>query len=252
MSNNTFLQSKKQNNSNRFNILDSEEPNKKPYIKDKKPYQQYESSNNSFNKPSFNKPSFNKPSFNKPPSKDNHTYNNTNNDRNNTRNKKEFPAKTTNNHFKETPITPEFNMSNELFPSLTTIVTTSKNNDTNFKDALNQQSELPIAENITLRPGWIQITKINCQIIINQTNISPYDIKMQEIQELQEDPNYIMTQFINIMQKNWLKHKTNYDNIYGEDAYDDLHYLPTVYDSEYDTDENESLSDIDIDILTDY
>ena len=90
MSNNTFLQSKKQNNSNRFNILDSEEPNKKPYIKDKKPYQQYESSNNSFNKPSFNKPSFNKPSFNKPPSKDNHTYNNTNNDRNNTRNKKEF------------------------------------------------------------------------------------------------------------------------------------------------------------------
>ena len=32
MSNNTFLQSKKQNNSNRFNILDSEEPNKKPYI----------------------------------------------------------------------------------------------------------------------------------------------------------------------------------------------------------------------------
>ena len=220
MSNNRFLQSKEQHKSNRFNFLDSEEPNKNLHNKDK-------DKNNSFTKPS---------------SKDNSAYNN---ERYSERNPKKYPPRNSNNQFREAKIAPiiEFTVSDELFPLLNHTVTPSKNTSTNFKDALNHQTEIGITENITLRPGWVQISKIDNNIVIDQANIGAYDIKMQKIQELQEDPNYIMKRVVAIMQKKWIKYRIDYDNIYGEGAYNELHYLSPVYGSEYDTDDNESLSD---------
>ena len=70
------------------------------------------------------------------------------------------------------------------------------------------------------------------------------------MQKLQEDPNYIMNEIMYITHKIWLKHKTIYDNIHGEGAYDDLHYLSPVYDSDYDTDCDSQTED-DIDELED-
>ena len=232
MSNNRFLQSKEPHKSNRFNFLDSEEPNKKLHIKDKdkKNNHQYDSFNNSFTKPS---------------SKDKYTNNNRHNERKNDRNQREYPPKNSNNQFREETIAPttEFTVSDELFPSLNPIIVPSNNISTNFKDALNHETEIGVTEDITLRSGWIQISKVDNKTVINQANIGPYDIKMQQIQELQEDPNYIMNRIINVMQKKWIKYKIDYNNIYGEGAYDDLHYLSPVYDSEYDSDENNSVSD---------
>jgi len=232
MSNNRFLQSKEQNKSNRFNFLDSEEPNKKSLIKNKKNNQLYDSFNNSFTKKVYSR----------------------NNDKKQRKQTETHISQKDNNHFRETPTTPEFSISDELFPSLTPLITTSQNNVTNFKDALNQNNEIIVEEDITLRPGWVQISKVNNKIIINQANIGPYDIKRQQIQELHQDPNYIMNQLICSSQKNWLKHKTIYDKIYGEGAYDDLHYLSPMYDSDtdYNTDEDDSLSDDNIDELADY
>jgi hypothetical protein len=227
MSNNRFLQSKEPNKSNRFDFLDSEEPNNKTRNKekDKKNSHQYESSNNCFTKSS---------------SKDNHALN----DKQSDKHKREHRPRNS-NHFKEVPIaTPtEFIISDESFPSLNPIIEPSKNNSSNFKDALNQHNEIVVTEDITLGPGWIQIHKVNNHIVIKQANISPYDIKMQQIKELQEDPNYIMDRVITTMEKNWIKYKIEYDNIHGEGAYDDLHYLSPSYDSEYDTDEYDSLSE---------
>ena len=224
MSNNPFLQSKEQNKSNRFNFLDSEEPNKKPLIKDKKNSHQYDSSNNSFTK----------------------KVNPIDNDR---KPREKHVSQKENNHFKEIPTSrPEFSMtefsiSDELFPSLAPITTTSQNKVTNFKDALNQQNEIIFKEDITLRPGWVQISKVNNKVVINQANNGPYDIKMQKNQDLQEDSNYIMNKIMSVLHKNWLKHRAIYDNIHGEGAYDDLHYSSPVYDSDYDSDENDSLDD---------
>ena len=229
MSNNPFLQSKKQNNFDRFNFLDSEEPNKKSYIKDKKNNYPYSSSNNN--------------SFTKSSAKNNE--------------RKQIEHTTNNkNHFREITTIPttEFTITDELFPLLTPIVAPSKNKITNFKDALNQHNEHIVDEDITLRPGWVQISKINNKIVINQANIGPYDIKMQQmqqLQQLQEDPNYIMNQIMSLTHNIWLKHKTIYDNIHGEGAYDDLYYLPPVYDSDYDTDCDSQFED-DIDESEDY
>lgn len=225
MSNNPFLQPKEQSKSNRFNFFHSEESNKNLPIKDKKNTYQYESSNNSFIKASSKKSNIDV-------------------------NKKEQ-----NNHFRETNQivkTNEFTIIDELFPSLIPILTVSKNNSSNFKDALNQKNENIIVDDITLKPGWVQISKVKGKIITNQAKPSPYDIKMKQIEELYKDTNYIMNQIVNTMQANWLKYKTNYDNINGEGSYDDLYYLPPVYDSDYDTDESESLSDDNIDDFEDY
>lgn len=246
MSNNPFLRTKEQSKSNRFDFLDSEESNKNLSIKDKKHNYQYEISNNSFIKSSSSNKSS---SFNKSSSNNSSSNNFSSNKSNIVYHKKEQ-----NNHFRETtPIvkTGEFIINEELFPSLTPIVTSSKNNSTNFKDALNQKNEITIVNDISLKPGWVQISKVNDKIIINQAKPSPYDIKMKQIEELYKDTNYIMNQIVNTMQANWLKYKTNYDNINGEGSYDDLYYLPPVYDSDYDTDECESLSDDNIDDFED-
>ena len=231
MSNNPFLQSKEQ--SNRFHFLDSEKPKKELPVKDKKNSYKYESSNNSFTKLESTKPASNKPTKSsnpRPNSKD------------------DFKKETHVNHFREIAQTTESNefiVTDELFPSLTPISTTSKNNSTNFKDALNQQNEIIVKEDITLKPGWVQISRVNNKTVISQEKPGPYDIKMQQIQTLQEDPKYIMNKTIESMQTIWLKYKINYDNIYGEGAYDDLHYLSPVYDLDDDSDEYDSLSDND-------
>jgi hypothetical protein len=246
MSSNPFLQS------NRFHLLDSENTNKQLPVKDNKNNYKYESSNNSFNKPSSNQSSSNQSSSNqsssRPISKDNY-------------------RKDKNNHFKDltSKVKPiEFTITDALFPTLTPILISSNDNFTNFKDALNHQAESIVIEDITLSPGWIQISKVDNKSIISQDKLGPYDYKMQELQtlqELQEDPNYIMNKAIISMQRIWLKYKTNYDNIYGEGAYDDLHYSYSVYNYEsdesdelYDNDynDNDNDNDINYDDSTDY
>lgn len=257
MSNNPFLKSKQE--SNRFHFLDSETPKKELPVKDKKPNYNYESSNNSFIKSSNDRPPSRQQisreqTFREQTSREQTSREQNKPSYNNSRpNSKDNFKKESNNYFRKMVQTSQpdaFTITDELFPSLTPISTLSKDNSTDFKNALKHQNTTIVTEDITLKPGWIQISRENNQIIINQEKLGPYEIKMQNIQMLHEDPNYIMNKAIDSMEKNWLKYKINYDNIYGEGAYDDLHYLSPVYDSDYDSDECESLSENDN--LTDY
>ena len=228
MNNNPFLQSKQE--SKRFRFLDSEKSDQKISVKDKKNSYNYESSNNSFTKTSSTKTSSTKTSSTKT-SYNKHDYNPKPNS------KDEYKKEMSTNHFREIVQTTQpndFIITDELFPSLTPISTTYKNNPTNFKDALKHQNTTIVNEDITLKPGWVQISRVNNKTVISQEKPCPYDIKMQQMQTLQKDPNYIMNKTIESMQTIWLKYKINYDNIYGEGAYDDLHYLSPVYDSDDD------------------
>jgi hypothetical protein len=93
-----------------------------------------------------------------------------------------------------------------------------------------------------LKPGWIQISKTDGQIVIIDNSTST----KQEITNL----NCEMDNVIQKLQQNWLKHKVNYDSIHGKGAYDDLHYLTPIYGSDLDDDDNyDDITDDDSDDL---
>lgn len=199
MNNNPFLQQ-----TNRFSFIDSENINKKN-TKDKKNKTKYESSNNSFTKPTEH---HNKHTDNKQQ---------TNQFKNTTHNIKKHND--------------EFTITEELFPSLTTIhPNTVTQNNKDFKEALYQTPTETNNNNNTLQPGWIQIYKVNNKI----TTIYNPNSKQNEPPE--DNINNLMHKTITNLEQIWLKHKINYDKIHGEGAYDHIHYMPPIY---YDTDSDD-------------
>ena len=125
-------------------------------------------------------------------------------------------------------------ISEEAFPSLASNNNQIDTNTINFKDVLNHSKEKIVKEDNTLKPGWIEISKINGTINIID-NSCPEKVA---------DLHFLMRKTISQMQKKWVNSKTIYDDIYGEEAFDNLHYLSPVYDSDYDSDESQVEEDI--------
>ena len=119
-----------------------------------------------------------------------------------------------------------------LFPSLMPITKENNiaNNTSNFKDALNQIQETLTEDNNKPKPGWIQISRVNeTQVIVDNSSRN-----IEKIEEI-EDLNNEMNKAIQNLEQNWNKHRIIYDNIYGEGAYHDLHYLTPIYGSDLDS-----------------
>lgn len=130
--------------------------------------------------------------------------------------------------------TDEIIVNDTLFPSLIPMTKENDkaNNTSNFKDALNQKHETLTEDNNKPKIGWIQISRVNeTQVIVD--NSSHNIEKNEEI----EDLNNAMNRAIQNLEQNWNKHRIIYDNIYGEGAYHDLHYLTPIYGSDLDSDD---------------
>jgi len=93
---------------------------------------------------------------------------------------------------------------------------------------------MPFQEHI--EPGWVKISrsKFNNEIIKNYGLPTEYEIQLKKQAELENDLHYCMTRGIEKMKRRWEKYKENYDDFNGEGAYDEKYTLPSIYDSDYD------------------
>lgn len=157
------------------------------------------------------------------------------NDKNNKSNKKQS-YESSNNTFTKNPIIQkkdEFIITDELFPTLTPIMITD-NKINNFKDALNQET-IEIINSNKITKGWIEIFKVDNKLVYNNEryNNERYNQHFTE--------SNIMDKFVSMMQKKYEKHRTNYDDINGDGAYNET-FLTITYDSDSDTEEDEDSS----------
>lgn len=125
--------------------------------------------------------------------------------------------------------TPEFTILDEMFPTLTSIVT-KETKTHNFKEALEHQTNKNDVTD-TLSPGWIKLHKY-----MSETS-------------LQSPSEPTMEQIISAAQKKWHIHRVNYDKLHGDGAYDELHYMPPSYDINIDY--NSDDDSIEMDSYTD-
>ena len=191
---------------NRFKSLDSES----------KPVLQKEKKNNVYD--------IDKNSFIKPYRRDNDRRDNDRNRRNNF---------TSINKEKEVSKQAEFILEDEMFPDLvSTIDKAETKTSTKFMDMLNTAS---IEEEFTgLKPGWIEICKNK-----ETKGLTPYEIRMNQISLIEDNPNYIMNKAIEFVLNNREKHIQLYEDINGEGTFYERFVMSPIYGPEYDTDEEE-------------
>ena len=196
MSNNPFLRN---NNNNRFNILNDDPPVKNTNVNDKK-------------------------HFNDRGKRDNYNRDN------------RYTNKIDDNRFK-TIISEQPKLDINNIKSFPTLVNT-KESDTivqmssNFKDILNNVIEEDTIENSDIiLPGWLKLTIINGKV-------SKKEVKeqLEQLEQLeQEELNYNMYKIGNALQTNYEIYEKEYDSINGEGSYDKNFRLSPVYGSEYDS-----------------
>jgi len=223
MRSNPFLKSKNSDNklNSRFQFLEPDETDNKPLKKEKKTSSKYDSTDNSFTKPAIRR--------------DNRR------DHNNYRNRQ--PLKQL-EPIKEVKI----DLTAEYFPVLVSTNTESANITqqskpyVNFKDIVNTRIEEEFAnENNIINPGWVQMSKSKTsnEIIWKYGPPTEYTFKLKKQEKQQNNINYCMNKAIETMKVNWDKYEQEYDEIYGEGAYDEKYSLSPVYGPEYDTESDD-------------
>jgi hypothetical protein len=135
--------------------------------------------------------------------------------------------------------TKEFKFIDELFPEL--IASTNEREDntsTKFKDTLNTTV---VEEEFTgLKPGWMEMYKSDGKIAINYGDLTPNEIRRNELNAIEENPSFIMNKTINFVMRNREKHIYYYDLLNGDGSYNEKYVMSPVYGPEYDTEEEES------------
>jgi len=233
MNNNPFLTSNKvqnKQNNNRFQFLDKE-LDITQIKKEKKIVSKYDSTDNSFTK-SFTR------------------RDDTRRDDSRRDDRRNFNNNFKENRPKKQPIKKaEFDLANEYFPDLVSTNADSSNTilqqNSNFKDILNTRNQpeiQPFQEHI--EPGWVKLsrTSSNNKIIRKYGLPTEYEINLKKQADLEHDLHYCMTRGIEKMKRGWEKYKDRYDDFNGEGAYDEKYKLPSIYDSEYEI-EDESDDD---------
>ena len=76
-------------------------------------------------------------------------------------------------------------------------------------------------------------------ILKEQGPLTKTQIALKRQEELDNNINYCMNQEIEKMKYRWDKYKEKYDELNGEGAYDEKYKLSPIYDSEYDTEDEE-------------
>ena len=154
--------------------------------------------------------------------------------------------KSSNSNKKQTVKT--FIMDDQDFPDLiknsNTPLDSSSNN---YKDIItSSHNNIDNSEKNTVPPGHIEISNINNKICFKQGPLTPYQIKVNNLNHyndfLSGEPNYIMNNAINYMKKNWENYRIDYDSVYGEGAYEEKF----IYKNDYELyEDNDISSDVD-------
>jgi len=221
------------NSNNRFKILDDDDDNTNTSFKYKgqKKYKPapYEPAKNTF---TTSKPFINNYQYNRP-----------------------FRPRFTNqSEVKEPIIKKTFDISKMEFPDIqgNIVVNTEKKinslepTNPKFKDAIMTVRPLEnenIVKKNPIKPGWVEISRVNRKTIFEEGPPSDYSIKLEELQILENDPHYIMNKAVNLMMICWNRHIHEYNNIHGEGEYEAKYILPPVYGQEYDSEEENEFSE---------
>jgi len=156
----------------------------------------------------------------------------------------------------------QFIISDADFPVLIKNNNTTSDNTitTNYKDIIaSNDSSTNLSQQNNILPGYIEISKINGKIYFKNGPLTPYQIKLNNLNKYEEylsnDPNYIMNNAITFMKNNWEKYRLEYDSVYGEGAYEDKFIYKNDYETDYDSDNSSELDtdyDYDIDLIDQY
>ena len=149
------------------------------------------------------------------------------------------------------PPKPTFQMETQLFPELIHVQpnmeTSTVTNGINYKDVVSTQ--LPaVVKKQEVPEGWVEITKKGNKLQYNYGRTSAYCRRMDELVEMEKTPHYIMNTAITQILKQRDEYMEKYNSFHGEGAYEDKYVLEPAYGSEYeseeDSDEEKSESDI--------
>jgi len=136
---------------------------------------------------------------------------------------------------------PIFNIEQHLFPNLSNNLSSQGKKAVNetFKDIINTVKQSPVDEQNSVKPGWVEVTGVKGKTAYSYRygEKTEYQTKMEEREEIESTPNYIMNTAINKIMKQRERHITEYNNIHGEGEYEDKFIMSPCYGSEYDTDE---------------
>lgn len=138
----------------------------------------------------------------------------------------------------------EFNVSQTNFPELSenNISKVSPiNSIPNFRGAVQKEVLKEEVEENTLPPGWVGMKwdKANHTIVRTQGEIGPYFKKSIIQTKREEDPRYIMSRAVNQMIHTWEIYKYNYEETFGEGAYEEVYQSKNIYEFEEEEDEYE-------------
>jgi hypothetical protein len=139
----------------------------------------------------------------------------------------------------------------ENFPNMISNDNNTKNsNPQNFKDILLKQNELETIEKKTfVKKGWVEI-KANPNILGkieynygSEKQYLNYEDEMRDFYSNNKNLTIHMNKAIEKMKIRWDKYKDDYNNEYGEGAYEELYYSTPIYGSDYDSESDLSLED---------
>jgi hypothetical protein len=140
-------------------------------------------------------------------------------------------------------ITPTFNIEQHVFPNLGNMQMQMqpKIDDKiakDFKDVVNTVIDKTVDDQNSIKPGWVEVTRIKGQTRCSYRygEKTEYQTKIEEIEKIKASPNYIMNTAINNILKQRERHITEYNNIHGDEAYEDRFIMSPCYGSEYETD----------------
>ena len=157
---------------------------------------------------------------------------------------------------KHEPELPKFDLVQESFPEIIQIINkidTTESIDTNIKQEISFKNILatiiPEEPKIInhVKPGWVEVSKVNGKIVLKYGPKTLYQNRHQYLENLKEQPKYIMNNAIKHMKYNWKRYAESYDELHGEGAYEEAHSLPPVYDSDYEDSDNSENQESEVD-----
>jgi hypothetical protein len=154
------------------------------------------------------------------------------------------PARDENNIFKETPIKTGFDLNKMDFPD----INVNKNNDTDKNKSQTNKTYVnivninkPVTSNKEIIiPGWVQIklAKKGANIYEKKYGDKTKKQLLQEQKnELQCNVNYAMNTAIKKIEDNRNKYADEYDELYGEGAYNELYGMKPFFPSDDESDD---------------
>lgn len=147
--------------------------------------------------------------------------------------KKEILVEPTNTN---TNTNTDFIDNTELFPELNVSTNTKVSDDEtfkyNFKNILTNVVQDDAETKKVISPGWTEITYNKQKIHFEHGEQTSLMIKIHNAEKYKTNINYMMNETILQMKQKWDEYEDNYDDLYGEGAYDQTFRLPPIFNED--------------------